>query len=240
MLLLATLLVPFAWYPSLRRGTLRPVYDFSILVLVMWLGSAVLLGVVRRFLRVNWAPSRPGALVAISLLAALSLSGVVLAVVEHAFDLTGSGVTLDPGRTISLAFLRECSGPEVLVATTFPPARSPTVLRGQSESYAAVLGRYMPLEGWQMAYALSPDEMEKIRSDKEELLGTRDAATAREIIEKYGITHVLLEPDQSFGFAIEQAPWLTPLRNPGTLQILKVDLKPAGPDPGPHRKPTAG
>ena len=240
MLLLATLFIPFAWYPSLRRGTLRPVYDFSILILIMWFGSAVLLAVVRRLLWKTWAPSPNAGIVAISLLMAWSMSGVALAVVEHVFDLTGSAVTVDAGRTTSLAFLKQNSGPEILVGTTFPPAALPpatkTVRRGQSESYAAVLGRYMPFEGWQMAYALSTDQVEKIRSDKEELLSTRDMATAREIIEKYGITHVLLEPKQSFGFAIDKAPWLTTMKNPGTLQILKVDLKQAGQDPGLHPK----
>ena len=41
-------------------------------------------------------------------------------------------------------------------------------------------------------------------------------------MQKYGVTHILVEPGEPLGFDVAQAGWLKRLPNPGSLEVLEV------------------
>jgi hypothetical protein len=87
------------------------------------------------------------------------------------------------------------------------------------------------LEGWRYGFASDLPMFETVVDDNRRLFATKDASEARAITEKYGITHILLEPGQSLGFEFANSGWLHAVSNPGTLTILAVQQSMAGKPP---------
>ena len=221
ILIVAGILLPPSWYPFLRHRSSESIYGFSVLMPGVMFVAALLYVVLGRALKNGWTP-RPGYAVAIgSLLLLISASAVVRDELNQVFDRLGNSIALDGGRVRSLDFARDCPELGSFAATTHHDVEA-AARPERSYGYAALSHHYMLLEGWRYGGVSDLPMFETVVDDNRRLFATKDASEARAITEKYGITHILLEPGQSLGFEFANSGWLHAVSNPGTLTILAV------------------
>jgi hypothetical protein len=144
-----------------------------------------------------------------------------------AFDRLGDSITLESGRARSLEFLAACPTAGPFAATTHHNVEV-ALQPERSYTYAAVSRRYMLLEGWRYAGAAESKLLDKIASDNQKLFTTHDEDEARKIVDKYSVTELLLEPQETLGFDAEKCGWLHRLDNSGRMIIYQVDRSDAG------------
>jgi hypothetical protein len=222
--LAALLLLPAAWFPVVRKHSLDAAYGFTIILPLAVAGNLAIFLIAGSIASRKWLPSRRAAVSFFAIFTLICVLGLIRADLSAAFDVCGESVLIDAGRVESLKFLRDTTSPHAMVAATFTAEAPQIPWREKSFGYAALCGRYLPLEGWQTGYSLPQKELDILKQVKRTLATTRNPAEAREIVARYGITHILLEPGQSLGFAIAEAPWLTRVEAPGSMGILAVHL----------------
>jgi len=220
----AALLFPPFLYPMLRGKPLASIRNEGILLCAVIVAALILWRGLHQVLRSNWTPS-PGrtgmVLAAVSL---LSAAGVLRCCINYGWDWLGNSVQLDGGRVASLAFLEDTAPRLARLATTHH-AVDVAQSKDRSYLYGATCQRYLLLEGWEYGEAKQWPGFETLLDDNQRLFSTTREAEARQIVRRYGITHILVEPGESLGIDLAAATWLKPEPNPGTLTILAVDLE---------------
>ena len=158
-----------------------------------------------------------------SIVLLLSLAGLIRLHFAWGWDWTDNSVALDAGRAQSLRLLADRLKQGSVLATTHHYVDVPK-LPARSYQYAALARSYMLLEGWE--YGMRDKRLlTAVQTDNETLFTTTDPEEARGIIDKYNVTHVLVEPGESLGFASDQVDWLRRIALGGTLTVYEVVRK---------------
>jgi hypothetical protein len=216
----AAALVP-TLFTIIRRRSVHGLPGFSKCLIVGLVLVSVAYALLRFLESSSWRPSRAQVLLFAGLFSAVSFLGALRGVVTLAADWGESAIVLDAGRTQSLRYVSHELPVDAVLTTSHHEAPTREV-RERSLMYSAVSGRRILLEGWRYMTAQGSPEFPGICTDNDALFGTNDQREARRIVRKYGITHILLEPGQSLGFAVADATWLKQVGAPGSMCILQA------------------
>ena len=206
-----------------RRRSVHELPGFSKVLIAGFLLASIAYVLFRVLELSSWRPSRGQVLVFAGGVAAVCFLGTLKGVVAAAADWGESTIILDAGRTKSLLFAHDRLPANAVLATSRHevPTRE---LRERSLMYSAISGRHLLLEGWIYFTVQGSPELPQVRKDNDELFATHDPREAWRIAQRYGITHIFLEPGQSLGFDFADARWLKRLDCPGSMGLLAVDL----------------
>ncbi len=221
LLIVLSLFLPICWFPFLRHFTRDSIYGVSALLAIAVPSCGLVYGLIARAMCRGWTLGRAPAAVVFLLSLALSIGGFVRLQLGWNWDWYGSSVQVDAPRVQSLTFVRDHVPPGALLATTHHFVDVGTVPE-RSYVYAALAHRYCFVEGWAYSDPTAAAEVEAMRHDNDLLFQTRDADVAEKLVRKYGVTHLLVEPDATLGFDATKVAWLRPLANPGSLTVYEV------------------
>ena len=233
LLLPMAVFLPICWFPYLRHFTVSHIYGVSvslaIAVPLCALGYCWLTLAIRR----DWTLGRLPAGLAFALVLALSFGGFLRFQLAWNWDWLGTSVSVDAPRVRSLAFVCDRVPPGVLLATTrhfVDVGATPE----RSYVYSTLTHRYCFVEGWGYGDPASFPGFAEIRHDNELIFTTPDPDVAKSLIQKHGITHLLVEPDKPLGFDAARVAWLHRLVNPGSLTVYEVEPAAALSSERPH------
>jgi hypothetical protein len=222
--LLVVALVPAA-FALARRPSFAALPTFAQQVFLAAGAAWLIYWALRRLAKSAWRPTRMMVLCAAAAFSAAGCLGTARLIGVVACGWLDTTIVLDAGRAASLKFVRARLPSDALLATTRHNVPVPG-LPERSLMYFDVGERDVLLEGWRYATSQFSPDFKPVCRDNARLFHTSDEAEARAIARKYGITHVLLEPGERLGFDVNQAHWLRPLSNPGSMTILAVDRGP--------------
>ncbi len=150
----------------------------------------------------------------------LGLLGFLRVHYNYGWDGIRQAVVVDPARTQSLLAIKELTPINALLVTTHHRI-SEQRRANRAYSYSAASQRQMLLEGWEYS---EPEEnvLEQLKKDNQTLFETRDDASAQEIVRRYGVTHILLEPNEKLGFDVDKVSWLRRIPMLGSMTLYAV------------------
>ena len=158
----------------------------------------------------------------LGLLVFISSFGFIKIVRDYGWNAIGVEIKCDSDRYKSLIALRNNSTSHSLIATQHHEIKKIRVKPARSYMYSAITGRNMLLEGWEYGNIENHPRFLEVKNDNEALFLTSSATTAKQIVNKYNITHIIVEPGTKLSYYYDEIDWLKEISNEGSLRLYAV------------------
>ncbi len=166
--------------------------------------------------------TKPFILLPLGILICISSFGFIKIVNDYGWNAIGVEVTCDSDRYKSLIALKDNSSSHSLIATQHHEIEKIRVKPARSYMYSAITGRNMLLEGWEYGNIENHPRFSEVKNDNEALFLTSSATTAKQIVNKYNITHIIAEPGTKLPYYSDTLNWLKEIPNKGSLKLYAV------------------